>query len=390
MANETATIFPALPAGTLPRLLPRAGAAGEPTLARHSQVYGPLPPHIDLAEVERSGLRGRGGAGFPTAVKMHAVASARGRTVVVANGCEGEPASAKDQALMEAAPHLVLDGAVMAARAVHATEVIVCVTRGFDRAATAMRRALHDRAVNRSDGVQIRIEQPPHRYVAGEESALTHWLNGGPAKPTFIPPRPFERGVRSLPTLIQNVETLANIALIARFGSGWFRSVGDQGEPGSRLVTVVGAVKQPGVHEIPNGIRLGQLMESAGGVRDQIQAFLMGGYFGSWLATDATWDLPLTDAALRHAGGAMGAGVIVALPRSSCGVREVARIAQYLADENAGQCGPCVHGLPAIANELMALTQNRASKDAIDRRGRPIRSLGPSGLRDRFREAPAS
>jgi NADH:ubiquinone oxidoreductase subunit F (NADH-binding) len=366
LASQPLTTSPAIPAGTLPRLLPRMASADPATMAEHIGTFGRLPPHIDIAEVDRSGLRGRGGAGFPTGVKMRAVASARGRTVVVANGGEGEPASLKDKTLMTTAPHLVLDGAVMAARAVHATEVIVCVTRGFDRAAAAIDRAILEREGGR-EGVRIRLEQPPHRYVAGEESALVHWLNGGAAKPTFIPPRPFQRGVRGVPTLVQNVETLANIALVSRFGSAWFRSVGDPGEPGSRLITVSGDVAHPGVLEIPNGIRLGRLIESAGGAREHIQAFLIGGYFGPWLAADAAWDLPLTDAALRRAGGAMGAGVIVALPKTTCGVREVARVARYLADENAGQCGPCVHGLPAIAGELTSLAQQRASQGALER-----------------------
>src|SRR5205807_5942897 len=187
-------------------------------------------------------------------------------------------------------------------------------------------------------------------FVSGEETALVNRLGGGPAKPTFVPPRPFERGI-----LVQNVETLAQLALVARHGPHWFRSLGGEEEPGSALVTITGAVVRPGVYEVALGERLDRVLGAAGGPSEPLRALLVGGYFGGWVdASRAAW-LRLLDADLRAAGAMLGARAIVALPATADGLRESARIARYLADESAGQCGPCVNGLAAIAGALERL-----------------------------------
>lgn len=340
------------------RLLPREPA----TLLRdHLERIGPVP-QVDgsrlIPVVERAGLRGKGGAGFPTAVKLAAVAS-RGRGVVVANGTEGEPASAKDKTLLAWAPHLVLDGAVIAAEAVGARQVVVCVERSAGAAQAALERAVGERDRARLDRIPIRLAYTPGRYLAGEESALVHWINGGEAKPTFTPPRPFERGVGGRPTLVQNVETLAHLALIARFGDAWFRSVGSDDDPGTTLVTLTG-VARPGVYEVAGATPLASLFSAAGTAPDQIQAVLAGGYFGVWLPTTVALDSRVGAAALRDAGGALGCGAVIALPRQGCGLTETARLAHWLAGQNAGQCGPCVHGLPAIAAAMDRLVSGDA------------------------------
>lgn len=192
----------------------------------------------------------------------------------------------------------------------------------------------------------------PARYTASEQSALVQFLGGGPAKPTYSPPRPQERGVRGRPTLVSNVETLAHLALIARHGDRWFRSAGLPAAPGSMLVTVSGAVARPGIYEIELGTPVGDVVARAGGPTEQPQALLVGGYFGAWLDAEAAWRLPMTHAALKAAGGALGAGMVIALPASSCLIAETARVVRYLAGEGAGQCGPCVFGLPALADAL--------------------------------------
>jgi len=369
-----AELGPARSAGPRPGPDPSAssrilyGLRGERLgLQEHLSIHGPAPHSVRIDEVEHAGLRGRGGGAFPTAIKMRAVASARGRTVVVANGSEGEPASTKDKLLLSYLPHLVIDGAIAAAGAVGADEVIVCVPRGARGAIESVERAVWERSSSRSKEPRISVERVPDRYVAGEESALVHWLNGGPAKPTFIPPRPFQKGVRGRPTLVQNVETLAGIALVARHGSAWYRAIGDAQEPGTRLVTLSGAVARPGVYEVPCGMTVASLVEHAGG-SSEVQAFLFGGYFGSWIEAERAWQLPLTESALRHASGALGCGVVVALPSDSCGVLEAARVARYLSNETAGQCGPCVHGLGALARDLELLAAGaRPNADRLQR-----------------------
>jgi NADH:ubiquinone oxidoreductase subunit F (NADH-binding) len=195
----------------------------------------------------------------------------------------------------------------------------------------------------------------PGRYVASEQSSIVQYLSGGPAKPTFSPPRPHERGVNGHPTLVHNVETLAHLALIARYGDLWFRGAGLPSAPGSMLVTVSGAVGRPGVYEIEMGTPAGQVVELAGGPAEPLQGLLVGGYFGAWLPAEVAWPVPMTHAALKAAGGALGAGIVIALPESACPVAETARVVRYLAEETAGQCGPCRLGLPALADALGSL-----------------------------------
>jgi NADH:ubiquinone oxidoreductase subunit F (NADH-binding) len=310
-----------------------------------------------LDELDRAGLRGRGGAGFPTARKWSAVlANAQDNAVVVVNASEGEPWSAKDRTLIGLRPHLVLDGASIAAETLGARDVIVYLGEPFHAARNALKHALRDRRRHNVDPVRIRIVSAPHRYVSGEESALVRRVEGGPAKPRMVPPRPFEAGVGGRPTLVQNTESMAHVALIARFGADWFRSVGTETSPGSALLTVGGAVQRPGVIEVPLGVTIRHAVSRCGGVTQPIQAVLLGGYFGTWIPADAARDLRLDADALRAADGAsLGCGVIAALPASGCGLLETARIAEYLAGESAGQCGPCVNGLAAIAGALWRL-----------------------------------
>ena len=337
----------------VPRLLAGLSYYHSADLAEHERIYGPLPVvgrrFIDV--VDASGLTGRGGAGFPAGRKMRSVAAGRGGKVVVANGCEGEPASSKDRLLLTRLPHLVLDGIVAAAMAVGAADAYLCV---HDHE-TELMDWLDDAVAERTDRVRVTVTGIPGRYVASEQSSIVQYLTGGPAKPTFAPPRPHERGVRGLPTMVSNVETLAHLALIARYGDRWFRSAGLPAAPGSMLVTVSGAVCRPGVYEIELGTSIGQVVASAGGPAERLQALLVGGYFGAWLPAGVAWQLPMTHAALKAAGGALGAGMVIALPVSSCLLAETARVVRYLAYEGAGQCGPCVFGLPALADAMTDL-----------------------------------
>ncbi len=309
-----------------------------------------------IAAIEQSGLTGRGGAGFPTGRKLRAVAGERRRPVVVVNGLEGEPVSDKDKVLLRYLPHLVLDGAVAAARAVGAREATIAVARTAKRERAAVAGALKERERHGGDGrVTLRLVAVPDGFVSGEETALVSALNGGASKPTFTPPRPYERGIGGAPTLLQNAETMAHIALIARFGPAWFRELGTADEPGSTLVTIAGAVRRPGVYEVALGTSFPAIVADAGGVTEAPRAFLVGGYFGTWANADDIARLSLLNSDLRTVGAALGARSLVVFPGSACGVAESARVARYLSDESAGQCGPCVHGLEAIAGGLERL-----------------------------------
>jgi NADH:ubiquinone oxidoreductase subunit F (NADH-binding) len=323
---------------------------GMENLAEHRQRLGPLPPAQGtlIDALERSDLRGKGGAAFPVASKWRAVASQRaGTPVVVANGGEGEPLSRKDRMLMEQRPHLVIDGALLAADTVGAADVVLFVGADHTGAIQAMHRATTERPA--AERARLRLISVPVRYVSGEETAAVHFINAGIALPTSIPPRPYERGVDGRPTLVQNVETLAHVARIARFGDEWFRSLGQSKGSGTTLVTVGGAVPQTVLIEIPAGLALAEAVNAAGGLTSDCDAVLLGGYFGGWVESTAAWALPLDAAPLHRLGYSLGCGVIAALPSGRCGVVETARILAYLAHESARQCGPCTFGLRAIA-----------------------------------------
>ena len=337
------------------------------SLSEHERIHGPLPqlPAHELIEaVELSGLRGRGGADFPTARKLRALAQRRRVSAVVVNGSETEPASAKDRLLLSRLPHLVLDGAVLAAAAVGAREVIVKVGEGALSSLHALEGAV---SVRTRDPVKIVLVGAPEGYVAGEESAVMHFLNGGAPVPTFVPPRPFERGYRGRPTLVQNPETLAQLALVARFGSHWFRELGTAADPGSALVTISGAVAAPGVYELAFGTPMVDLLEAAGGATEPLQALLVGGYFGTWVDSSRAFRVRLAREDLRSIGASLGSGVLVALGERSCGLHESARVIEYLAAASAGQCGPCVYGLDAVARSVNAIAEGRANRGERDR-----------------------
>jgi NADH:ubiquinone oxidoreductase subunit F (NADH-binding) len=354
------------------------------TLRQHAATYGPVPhitgrhKHWLLDQVAAAGLTGRGGAGFPTGVKMRTVAARRGPAVVVANGVESEPASEKDQALLARAPHLVLDGISLAAQAVGASEAHLCLPRTKDWLMDLVLAAVAERRQADLDPVPLSVHDLPHHYVSSEETSLVHWLNGGEAKPTNTPPRPFERGVGKRPTLIDNVETLAHVALIARYGADWFRGAGRGDAAGSMLTTVSGAVAQPGVYEIEAGSGLGEILAMAG-ADPAATAVLVGGYFGTWHEISAVASLPFTVAGLRPAGGSPGAGVVYVLPDASCGLGEAARILRYLASQSAQQCGPCIFGLPAIADDLAQLAAGRLEGDPLGRMQRRFGHISGRG-----------
>ena len=191
----------------------------------------------------------------------------------------------------------------------------MCVKERSKEAAASLLTAAQERADAGIEEVAVAVRVVSSDYVAGEESALVHQLNGGGAKPTFIPPRPFEAGVGQRPTLLQNVETLAHLALIARFGAEWFREVGTPDDPGSVLITVSGGVTRSGVYEIAAGTRLGDLIKAAGGPIDPLQAFLIGGYAGTWFDVETALDVSLDHQTLRALGGTLGPGIVFALPQ---------------------------------------------------------------------------
>ncbi len=330
-------------------------------LATHERRFGALQLPADrgavLAALEASGLRGRGGAAFPTFRKAGTAAArsqAAGGAVVIANAAEGEPASSKDAALLTRAPHLVLDGLAAMAHAVGATRAYLYTGRVGARAVAP---ALAERLAARRDRLPVQVVLAPDTFVSGEESAVIAAVTGRSAVPSFKRHIPAVRGAFGLPTVVQNAETLAQVALIGRFGPQWFRSVGTAEDPGTFLATVSGSVHQPGVVEAAYGETLAQLLTRAGGPAHELLAVLVGGYHGAWVPAQRLEQTTMSRSGLGPHGASPGAGVLIALDSGSCGLRATADITAYLAGQSARQCGPCMFGLPALAESLAQLAR---------------------------------
>ena len=279
----------------LPRLLAGWNPSRPLDLIAHEGIHGRLPlarrshgrEHPLISELHRAGLYGHGGASFPTATKLRAVAAQRARPVIVVNATEGDPLSAKDRLLIRHLPHLVLDGAVATAVAVGAQDITVALDAGASGLARSVERAISERPEIGPRGLSAATALVADGYLSGQDTALLSALAGGSGRPTTTPPYPAQRGLRGKPTFVANTETLAQVALIARYGADWFRRLGSGRDPGSRLVTISGAVAEPGVIEIVGGTPLPMLLRAAGGVNGSAQAILLGGYGGVWVGAGA-------------------------------------------------------------------------------------------------------
>lgn len=335
-------------------------------------------PELSYAELlelcAKHDLRGRGGAGFPLASKLravHDVALSRGcQPHVVVNGEEGEPASVKDRALMLRRPDLVLDGARLVATALNAAMTHVYATEEDCRSAIEERRGL------RPDGDRIAVFAAPRGYVTGEESAVVRALSGGPAKPTAKPPRPYEAGVTGAPTLVSNVETLAQLSRLARAERGTGSRESEGGA--TVLLTVSDDRHARFLVEVPEDVTLREVLEwlslwpEAGP-----PTVLLGGFFGG-VAGEKAFDTPLSHDAMRGSGQSLGCGIVIVLERT-CPVTAVAEILGYLDLENAQQCGPCFRGIPAMLGAVVALADGTAAADELGRLRRWAESLRQRG-----------
>ena len=348
-------------ANELPRLL--YGDAGRPlTLAQHEQMFptGQRPGGL-FEELEASGLTGRGGAAFPTWRKVKLLREQRHHhKFVIVNAMEGEPGAHKDQSLLSANPHLVLDGAEYLASMIGAKNIAVAVARDNPSVVNHVTRALHERERRHHRGPKFELHTPPWRYVAGEESALVHWLDDNESLPQYRPQRPSILRIGHSPVLLDNAETCANVGLIGRYGAAWWRALGTEQSPGTTLVSVTGAVARPTVTEVPLGTPVREILAVAGADANP-QAVIMGGYGGSWL-DGRHLDVPYANESLAAHGVSVGAGIIVVLSHSGCGVSETHLVVRWMANESARQCGPCAFGLPALADDLGHLAH--ATRDA--------------------------
>ncbi|WP_281690050.1 NADH-ubiquinone oxidoreductase-F iron-sulfur binding region domain-containing protein [Pseudonocardia thermophila] len=316
-----------------------------------------------LSAVEASGLRGRGGAAFPTGTKLRTVRSGQS-PVVVANGEEGEPASVKDRWLLRHRPHLVLDGLRLAGILTGAHDLHVYVSDpAAESSVTDALGEVAEAGINWDAKISVTRVDPT--YVAGEETAVVRALNGGPALPQDKPPRPFDSGVDGRPTLVSNVETLANLPLIQRLGADGYRAVGTADSPGTFLLTLTGGLGN-GLYEVPFGLTVRQVLTWLGQDPDQVRALLMGGYFSGVLGAQGL-DVTLDYDAMRQVGSGLGCGAIGVVLQDRCPVAVSAAVMAYFARENAQQCGSCFNGTAAMAAVLEGLVEYKASDEDVRR-----------------------
>ncbi len=323
-------------------------------------VVGALGPTGTVATIAASGLRGRGGAGFPAGDKWRAVAgSADPVRYVVANGYEADPAQGSNRFLMETRPFGVVEGVAIAALAVGARDAVIAVRAEYADAVRALEAAafsaeeaglLGPDVLGSGRGVAVTVRTVRGAYMLGEETVLLKALEGQRGQPEQRPPYPSERGLFGHPTLVHNVVTLATLPWIVRHGADAFRAIGDPEAPGTVLVQLSGAVATPGIAEIPTGTTLRDLLALAGGMSagHSFKAVLVGGPSGGLLPEELL-DTPYTFAALRAAGAHVGSGAVVVADEQTCIVDLARLLVRYGADEACGKTIPCRIGLRRLA-----------------------------------------
>ncbi|GAP64588.1 NADH-quinone oxidoreductase subunit F [Ardenticatena maritima] len=308
-----------------------------------------------IAEVKASGLFGRGGAAFPTGVKWESAARQSERTrYVVCNADESEPGTFKDRVLMEGDPFAIVEGLTIAGYAIGAQKGFIYVRgeyrEAFERLQNAVAQAraagyLGENVLGSGFAFDIEVRRGAGAYICGEETALFESIEGKRGMPRQKPPFPTEKGLFGKPTVINNVETLANVPHIVQHGAAWFRQIGNEDAPGPKLFCVSGNVARPGVYEAPMTTTLRELLTMAGGVADgrNVQAILLGGAAGTFISPDAL-DTPLTPSALRAIGATLGSGAVIVFDDRVPMLDVLARIGRFFAHESCGKCYPCQLG----------------------------------------------
>jgi len=335
-----------------------------------------MPPDEITQLVKDSGLRGRGGAGFPTGQKWGFIPQEDGKPhYLVVNADEAEPGTCKDAPLMMADPHALIEGAVIAAYAVRCAHAFIYLrgelVHAGRRVEGAIREAYAAGYLGRDIlGSGFDLELTVHRgagaYICGEETALLDSLEGYRGQPRLRPPFPAVAGLYACPTVVNNVETIASVPFIVDRGVGWWRSIGTEKSPGPKIFSLSGHVTRPGQYEVPLGTTLRELLGLAGGVRagHQLKAWTPGGS-STPLLTDAHLDVPLDFEGVQEAGSLLGTAAIMVMDDSVCMVNTALRLTEFYAHESCGKCTPCREGTYWMVQILQRLEQGTGSDEDI-------------------------
>jgi len=322
-------------------------------------------PEEVIEEVKRSGLRGRGGAGFPTGLKWSFMPKDGQQHYLICNADESEPGSFKDRYILEDVPHLLIEGMILAGYAIRATVGYIYVRGEYRRAADRLEAAIAEARARGYLGqnlfgtgfsFDLHVHRGAGAYICGEETALMNSLEGLRANPRLKPPFPAQSGLWGKPTTINNVETLAAVVPILERGADWFAQMGTEGSKGMKLYQVSGPVKRPGVYELPMGTTFRELIyEWAGGPLEPIQALIPGGSSTPPLPfSEEVLDTPMSYEHLQAQGSMLGTGGVILIPERVSMVDAMWNVTRFYAHESCGKCTPCREGVAGFMVNLFA------------------------------------
>ncbi|MES9898594.1 MAG: NADH-quinone oxidoreductase subunit NuoF [Sedimenticola sp.] len=315
-----------------------------------------VTPETIIDEVKASGLRGRGGAGFPAGLKWSFISrNAPGQKYVVCNSDEGEPGTFKDRDILRYNPHQLIEGMLIASYAVGASRAYNYIRGEFwepyERFEAALEEAraagfLGENILGSGFDLEIHSHLGGGAYICGEETALLESIEGKKGQPRFKPPFPAHFGLYGCPTIINNTESLASIPVIMEKGGQWFKDLGVENSGGAKLFSISGNIKNPGVFEIPMGTPFSELLEMAGGMKDgsKLKAVIPGGSSSPIIPGEQMMDLTMDYDAIQNAGSMLGSGAVIVLDDSNCMVKVLERMSYFYHEESCGQCTPCREG----------------------------------------------
>ncbi|TLM79677.1 NADH-quinone oxidoreductase subunit NuoF [Microbulbifer harenosus] len=375
----------------------RGGDAVSLDAYRKGGGYSGLQAALEMAPknivelVKSAGLRGRGGAGFNTGLKWSFVPDADqhpGPRYLICNADEMEPGAFKDRYLMERDPHLLIEGMLIAARAIGAETAYIFIRGEYHLAAERLAHALQEavnagllgqRIMQREFSLRIHLHRSAGNYICGEETALLNALEGRRAIPRAKPPFPQVSGLWGMPTVVNNVETLCNLPCLLALGEDWYRGLGREKDTGSKLFGVSGRVKHPGLWELPMGTPIRKIIEQhAGGMAPgyQLRGFLPGGGSTDFLSPRHL-DLAMDYDVIGEAGSRLGTGTLIVLDDHTCPVAMVLNLQRFFARESCGWCTPCRDGLPWVVEILQRIESGLGEKRDLVLLRELARRMGP-------------
>ncbi len=341
-------------------------------------LNGELTPEDILAELKTSGLRGRGGAGFPTGLKWSFMPrNQEGQKYVVCNSDEGEPGTCHDRDILRYNPHSVIEGMAIAGFVMNAT-VGYNYIRGefmepYYRFEEALKDAYDAGLLGKSiQGSAVSFDLYTHlgagAYICGEETALLESLEGKKGQPRFKPPFPANVGLYGKPTTINNTETFANVPEILTRGGQWFADLGVENSGGTKCFSVTGNVKNPANFEVPMGTPFSKLLELAGGLKEgrTLKAVIPGGSSTPLLSADTAMNMTMDYDSIANAGSMLGAGSVIIMDDTTCMVKTLTRLAHFYYDESCGQCTPCREGTGWLYRVLQRILDGNGKNEDLD------------------------